>query len=428
MSLPSNQLARSRSAQAHARPMAVAALGSRLSHGERSGSRQSHSERSGSRLSHGERSGSRQSHSERSGSRQSHGERSGSRLSHSERSGSRQSPKVLAFVFTVSAVAAVAAVSTAEAEDVLVLRRSGTTGHSRLVGTIVDWTGQWVTFRAGNRDEQRLPVERIVDVQTPRTLAQQNAFKALHQQRWSDALRDFRTAAAEDRRVWMRRQIHADISLCEWNLGEIVSAVENFAIVCQSDPTHPYYDRVPLPWSTQHLPASTAAQATQWMSDEQPAKRLMGAGWLLHQQPQQALAALQGLLQHTDARIVALAEAQLWRRQVVVAESEDVDRWRQRVRAFPSELRAGPLHVVGKAASRLQQYEQAAIDLMRAPIEHPEQQWLAADGLLEAAAALQNLKRNDDATRLYRELLKRYPNTEAAQLAKSRAALEEQQE
>ena len=76
--------------------------------------------------------------------------------------------------------------------------------------------------------------------------------------------------------------------------------------------------------------------------------------------------------------------------------------------------------VVGRALQRLEQYEDAATALMRGPIQQPDQVPLAANALLAAGAALEKLERPQDAHRLYTELIGKYPETDAATLAKNR--------
>ena len=54
---------------------------------------------------------------------------------------------------------------------------------------------------------------------------------------------------------------------------------------------------------------------------------------------------------------------------------------------------------------RQQQWEPAALALMRIPILYPEQRALAAAALLQAARSLESLGRTDEARRLYREVV-----------------------
>lgn len=313
---------------------------------------------------------------------------------------------------------------TAAAEDLLTVQRERGRGEVQMTGTILDLTGEWLHFRsAASGREDKIERHRVLRWQTERTATHQQALTAMQEQRWADAVRGLLAASSEDSRVWMRRQIHADISLCAWNAGEIASAVEHFSIVCQSDPTTEFWACAPLNWDVGPAHANLASQASQWTRETLPVKRLLGASWLLRQQPAAAEPVLNELLAERDRRIVALAEAQLWRRRVVLATADEVRRWETRLRGFPLELRHGPAIVIGRAWSRLKAFDDAALGFMRAPIEHPEQRTLASYGLLEAGAALQGQGSHAEALRVYRELLSNYANTEAASLAQSRAEL-----
>ncbi|MCA9175423.1 MAG: tetratricopeptide repeat protein [Planctomycetales bacterium] len=296
-------------------------------------------------------------------------------------------------------------------------RESG--GALRIAGEIVDFTGEWLSIRRGDRVE-KYDAQRVMQWTSPRTASQQTADELFHNSKWAEAGAAYRRAVGEDQRDWMRRRILANLSLCALNLGDARTAGENFALVYRSDPTTPLLDRIPLNWTGGQLDGETTRWATESLQSDQSVKRLLGASWLLTAQPETAAATLQALATDPDKRIAQLADAQSWRARIVVADRAEVGRWESKLRILPAELRCGPALVVGMALERLGLHEDAAVAMMRAPVEHPRDVQLASQALLAAGGAMTKHGDQSAASRMYRELLEHYPQSEAAQLARSR--------
>ena len=75
---------------------------------------------------------------------------------------------------------------------------------------------------------------------------------------------------------------------------------------------------------------------------------------------------------------------------------------------MPAGLRAGPMYLLGRAASLASDSEQAAADWLWLPLVYNDDEYLAARACLEAADALSRLGRATEAETLYRELVERY--------------------
>jgi hypothetical protein len=148
---------------------------------------------------------------------------------------------------------------------------------------------------------------------------------------------------------------------------------------------------------------------------------LLGASHLLPTSTRdRALAALEGLTESKDPRIASLAEAQIWRAQAAAASPERVSRWRERLENVPGALRAGPTLIVGKALARHEQFEAAALLLMRVPILYPSEATVASEALWQAGQALERAARGADARIVYRELAEDYPKSRFAADAENR--------
>ena len=83
-------------------------------------------------------------------------------------------------------------------------------------------------------------------------------------------------------------------------------------------------------------------------------------------------------------------------------------------------MAAGPNFVFGRGLAQQQQWEQAALAMMRVPILYPKQRSLSARALLEAGRALERLERTKQAVHLYRELIRDYPETKPVAEARGR--------
>src|SRR5262249_39590796 len=158
-------------------------------------------------------------------------------------------------------------------------------------------------------------------------------------------------------------------------------------------PATPYFPVIPLGWTPGELPPGLEQKAVQWMEKgDTPAATLLGASHLLKTAREQtALARLERLAGDTDKRIATLAEAQIWRGTSTRATPEKVLNWNERIERFPEPLLAGPYLVLGRALAYRKQPELAAMALMHVPIEFPEERTLAAEALVSAGGALEQL-------------------------------------
>jgi tetratricopeptide (TPR) repeat protein len=233
-------------------------------------------------------------------------------------------------------------------------------------------------------------------------------------------LQQYSQALSAEQRTWVRRLLLAQIVWCYRNLGDYTTAGERFIALVGSDPHTPYFDAIPLQWTSSETVA--AATANGWLSQRgHPATQLLGASHLLSGGfNSTAVATIRELARSTDPRIAALATGQLWRTLLVSAQASDVDRWAEMIEKMPAELQAGPYYVLGSALSRQGQAERAALALLRPPVLYPRERSLASESLLDAAGELARLNQTEDATRLYREVIANYPGTKAGAAAKSR--------
>lgn len=308
------------------------------------------------------------------------------------------------------------------AEDVVVVSRSKPPGESRRLGTITEYTGEYLTLQLPSGREEKIESSRVLSYTSELVPDQQNGDQLLLAGRFADAAASYLRASKVENRRWMRRVLLAQLVRCYTNMQQIDRAGDAFLAIVGSDPTTQLFDAIPLAWVPTPPTAGLFDRSKRWIEDKDiPAARLMGASWLLATaQRQQALDVLGKLAGDADSRIAMLAETQIWRDKTVTASIEDVERWQQRIRGLDASLRAGPHFLVGKALARHGRSAEAAVALMRVPVLHPEQQDLAAEALFAAGEQLEKMGDRGGARTVYKELVQTYRTHRLAQPAQQR--------
>ena len=207
-----------------------------------------------------------------------------------------------------------------------------------------------------------------------------------------------------------RLRIIAGSVRCYQALDRPERAGEAFLLLVRDDPQTPQFDCIPLAWLPRRPSVSLEQTAGKWLGRNEPAAQLLGASQLLTTgERSRAMATLRRLAVGPDRRVAQLAMAQTWRATLTTADDEQLDAIEQTIRRMPEPLAAGPYFVLGRAYLQRQQWEKAALALLRVPILYPQQRPLAAQSLADAGRAMEQLGQTDEAVRLYRELIREYP-------------------
>jgi tetratricopeptide (TPR) repeat protein len=307
--------------------------------------------------------------------------------------------------------------ATGLAQDTVHLANGGSTR-----GRVVDYTGRELQLELAGGVQRAIPAEQIVRIDTTFTREQTAAAAAFAQRRIESAAALYQEARRIETRGWVRRQITAELVWCYRALGQTERACAEFGVLVQSDPETPYFDCIPLAWIPAPPPVLLEQSARKWMqSDKVPSAVLLGASYLLSTAARpQAMARLKQLTTHSDRRVALLALAQTWRTEVATADEATLAAWRNTIETMPEPLRAGPYYVLGLGRRQRAQWEQAALALLRIPLLYREHHQLASQSLWEAGQLLEKLDQSDAAARLYRELIREYPQTSPVSQAESR--------
>lgn len=320
------------------------------------------------------------------------------------------------------AVLALAAVPGA-AQDTVTVSTGDGGGYAKHSGRILDYTGRRLQMLTDGDAPRTFPAEKVLHVQTPYGPDQVAADEAFDRGQFDRALALYRRAGTDESRRWVRRRIMARIVWCYRHLDQLDQAGEWFRLLIASDPSTQYFACVPLAWMPRQPAAAVEQAARQWIGDDQPAVVLLGASHLLTGDARSHAAAAEKLGQLTtasDRRVALLARAQTWRTATAGAQQQPLDAWSNTIGRMPEALTAGPYFVLGRAHMQREQWEQAALALMRVPILHAGHRRLGAQCLADAGRSLQRLGRTAEALRLYRELIADYPNTPPAAEARGR--------
>ena len=314
--------------------------------------------------------------------------------------------------------------SPAASQDTVYIAGS-TGGQTKITGRVLDYTGRELRLQLPGGREQSFPAEKVLRVETPYTPHQTDADRLFAKNRFDPALALYLKAAETEPRRWVRRLIIARTVWCYRALDRPERAGEEFLLLIRDDPNTPYFDCIPLAWIPRQPPVDLELAARQWIKRKEPAAQLLGASHLLtgpHRSA--ALKQLGRLAAGTDRQVAALALAQTWRAELVTATPQQIDGWQRLIEQMPEPLAAGPYFVLGRARTRHQQHQQAALALLRVAILYPQQRPLAAQSLLEAGRALEKLDRTRGALRLYRELLRNHPE-QTRPVAEAQSRLED---
>ncbi|MDR1479981.1 MAG: hypothetical protein LBJ00_13685 [Planctomycetaceae bacterium] len=102
--------------------------------------------------------------------------------------------------------------------------------------------------------------------------------------------------------------------------------------------------------------------------------------------------------------VMLLAGVLLWKERIPILRNEkELTSLRRHLERIPEPLRAGAFFWYGKATAQLGLLDEAVIEIMKIPIQYPEDTVLVLDALEEAAKILDKLNRKNQAEQLRNE-------------------------
>lgn len=312
-------------------------------------------------------------------------------------------------------------ISRLPAEDTVFLNPTGPKSPTQLRGTVLEYTGEVLILRTPGGREDQIAGSKVTGIQYTKIPSHQLADKTFAKKSYQDATLAYEQAMQLEDRLWVRREILAQIAWCRRYLGQIDMAGEAFLLIVRSDPTTRMLGEMPLAWRNQTVNIELERRATSWIENRDlPYAQLIGGSWLLSTvDRQKGIGVLQSLERNANPVIAQLAEMQLRRTKLVTVVAAQVDLWEEQIARLPETVRAGPTYLVSKARDRHQQPEAAALSYMKIPILHPRHHHLASDALFQTGRQLEKLKRPKEAARAYREVIVNYEHTASSKEAQA---------
>ena len=312
------------------------------------------------------------------------------------------------------------------AEDRVVLQPGGRfSSRITVKGRIEDYTGDHlrIQLKTGGAAKS-YPAEQVIEVDTPQSPSHQRGLSLLAVDDVERAIPEFQAALGEEDRVWVRREILAQLVRCALRLADYSSAGSRFLAIVQSDPKTRHFRLIPLAWGAMPLEGGLRSEVEGWLNSESEVAQLLGASFLLEDSRRHgpALAMLKQLATSADRRVQVLAQTQLLRQRLSAGDVSrvEIENWQNRIDLIPNDLRGGAYFLLGKAQLRLREYELGAAALLRLPLVYNDDVQLAARAELMAADALSRIGQTEAAAGLYREITTRFAGTTFAIDARGR--------
>lgn len=240
------------------------------------------------------------------------------------------------------------------------------------------------------------------------------------------AFEQYEKAIPNEKREWIRREIISKQILCLSAQQKTVSAISLFLAHFSSYPNTRFLHVAPLNWDSIDVDVEIQNKCGSILSGN-PLEQLIASSWLLSgPQKTVAIKKLEKLASieaqnEIQRRVVHWATMQLWRTRIDQSTKEDLDSWKAEIQKLLNEDRVGPIIVLGKLLTRLEQYDAAAIELMKIPIRYPDRYLECASALDLAVEALTRNGKSKEAQLVLQELTNRYTTTTRARNRQNRA-------
>ncbi len=307
------------------------------------------------------------------------------------------------------------------AEDRVILLDSQQRQISR-VGEVLSFDADSLKLQTRQGREIEIPRERVVRVDPEQSAEHSKADDRFKERNYQAALVAYQKSIRLEKRNWLRREMLAQIIRCHSNLGDRRKAGSLFLVLCKDDQRTLHFDAIPLAWRPWQPDRQATLDATKWLNAPSPVAKLLAASWFLSTSKRpEAIRVLEGLKRSRDSRVQQLANAQLWRTQLVTTRKDIVlHEWPRMLQQMPIELRGGPHFVLARALAKHGASDRSILEFMRVPITYGAMYDLSAESLWQAGQQLEKAGSRTEAARIYREVIRDYPDTTFATQAQQR--------
>ena len=294
-------------------------------------------------------------------------------------------------------------------------------------GRITNWLGKEITLNERGRI-RTINAEQVINFKTQWSDDLRQAREQVANNDFRNAIATYNRAIENEQRDWIKSLMLAELVQVFDTLEAPSQSIRKFLQLYQLDSQTRFFFLIPLSWSASGAKSPPESDTAKWMEAKNNLLRLLGASWQLSgSQRGKAVTVLENLASDSDPRIAQLAATQLWRTRVFSAKQPDVERWQRQIESIDSKLRAGPLVVLADAQQRNGLAKQAQISLLKVPILFPEKKSLAAFALFRCGSIREDNKNeassnkpNENAFSIWQELIRDYPASQYAELARGK--------
>ena len=310
------------------------------------------------------------------------------------------------------------------AEDTVTYQNAVTGRQVKATGTIENYSRNELLLRTSSGQIKSIETDSVIEIQADYPASYLEAKLRMSNQEFDQALTLLDKALVQAPDGWMKHEILARQVECFSSLNRPDDAAVRYVQLVQLDPNSAFYDCVPLVWTSVDASARTQQLAQTWIRQQKyPYVALLGASLLLNSDKKtETQTALNALAKSADADVAALAQMQLNRLSLTPMSETSLKNLEKKVDALPKSLQYGPRFVLGqlwnrsfaegavKADKSALNYLQCATN-SNAPVE------MQARSFYSAGSVLLNAGARDEAFRIFRRLIEKFPDSQWSQQA-----------
>lgn len=285
----------------------------------------------------------------------------------------------------------------------------------RLTGEILrlDETGVAIRLANARNITKEYTPDDVAGVEADYLPEQVSADAAMEKRDYAAAVHGYRRAFETEQRPWVKDLLRTKLIGAFRQSGQPRPAAELFLQVSGERENIELMKFAPLFWRPDSRPSEAdQAFAVGWLESNRAMAQLIAASWLLEtDEREKARKTLERLQTDPQQRVAWMARAQLWRLHAGHASADEIKRYHDLVEKMPDAIRGGPQYLLGLAYEKGNEPLDAALAYLWVPFVYEPSTELAGDALLRAAVASQQAGMHNDATKLFREVVRDYPGT-----------------
>ena len=314
------------------------------------------------------------------------------------------------------------------AEETVIYQNSVTGRQVKATGTIENYNRGELLLRTSSGQIKSIEASSIAEIQADYPSTYLEAKLRMSNLEFDQALPLLDKALVQAPDGWMKHEILARQVECFSSLNRPEEAAIRYVQLLQLDPKSAFYDCVPLVWTSVEATARTQQLAQSCIRQQKyPYVALLGASILLTSDKKtEAQTALNALTKSDDADVAVLAQMQLNRLSLTPMPETTLKNLEKKVDALPRNLQYGPRFILGQLWSRSAaessiKTDKAALSFLQCAANSKAPVELQARAFYSAGTVLLNEGARDEAFRIFRRLIEKFPDSQWAQQAKRTA-------